>query len=93
MYSKQQTYYTLYKFLGEQIRVWEKEYGVSLDFDKAPAIEAITKMVTMQLEYDPTLPFPKEENKLDEETVREFFKSRKMDIWGKDWEKHRLGGK
>lgn len=92
MYSKEQTNHVLNRFWGGQLRFWEHEYGVSSDLNKTPAIEALTEMAALQLTYDPNVAFPKDENKLDKETVREFFKYRKMDIWGKDWEKHHLGG-
>ena len=89
----EQTMVELENFWNSNLRFWERELKVSSDESKQPMIESLTEFCRLQLEFSPNHPYSKEENRLDPDAVKEFIKFRKMDIWGKDWENHRVGGK
>ena len=40
------------------------------------------------VKYNPFVAFPKEDDLLDADTVRQYKESRLMDIYGKQWEEH-----
>lgn len=50
-------------------------------------------MGNMELKYSPMYPFPEEKYRLDVEGVKDFFRYRKMDIYGKDWKTKTTDGR
>ena len=40
------------------------------------------------VKYNPFVAFPKEDDLLDADTVRQYKESRLMDIYGKQWKEH-----
>ena len=91
--NREQTMVELEKFWNSNVRFWEKELKVSSDESNQPMIESLTEFCRLQLEFSPNYMKENEECRLDPDAVKDFIKSRKMDIWGTDWENHRVGGK
>lgn len=83
----------LCRFWNSNVQFWEKELKVDSDSSRQPMIESLTEFCNLNLEFSPNYPFCKEEYRLNPEDVKDFIMYRKMDIWGKDWENHRVGGK
>ena len=60
--------------------------------DKTGYIKALQEMGNMQLEYSPFYVFPNEDSRLDPDGVKDFFRYKKMDVYGKDWKNKETGG-
>lgn len=90
--NRNETIETLNEFWETQISFWEKKLGVDSDESKESYVKALQEMGNMQLEYSPLLPFYHESSRLDPDGVKDFFRYRKMDIYGKDWQDKETGG-
>jgi|GEM_PF-5436482 len=65
------------------VRFWEKREKCDKRTAMLNALEDIRN-----IKYDPTEPFPTEEDLLDADTVKQYKKTRLMDIYGKQWKNH-----
>lgn len=90
--NSDETIDTLNEFWETEISFWERRLGVDSDESKEPYIKVLQEMGNMQLEYSPFLPFPNEDSKLDPDGVKDFFRYKKMDAYGKDWKNKETGG-
>ena len=90
-FSREETICELNKFWETEIKYWEHKLGVTSDESKEPCIKSLEEMENMELEYSPLYPFPEEKYRLDVEGVKDFFRYKKMNIYGKDWKTKTTG--
>lgn len=92
-FNREETITELEKFWETEIKYWEHKLGVTSDESKEPYIKSLEEMGNMELKYSPMYPFPEEKYRLDVEGVKDFFRYKKMNIYGKDWKTKTTGGR
>ena len=91
-FNREETIAELDKFWETEIKYWEHELGVTSDESKEPYINSLEEMGNMELKYSPFCPYPEEKYRLVE-GVKDFFRYKKMDTYGKDWKTKTTGGR
>lgn len=77
------TFDVLDKHYNACVRFWIKAEKCD---EKAAMINALEDI--RNIKYNPFVAFPKEEDLLDTNTVKQYKVSRLMDIYGKQWKEH-----
>lgn len=91
--NREETISVLNKFWETEVRYRKNELGVTSDESKEPYIKSLEEMGNMELKYSPMYPYPEEKYRLNVEGVKDFFRYKKMDIYGKDWKTKTTGGR
>ena len=79
--TREEQYTVLDKHFRNCVRYWEVTLKTDSDLDKEPYIQAIREIPVVD-------PFHMKGEPLDMELREEFIKSRFMDCFGRDWERH-----
>ena len=84
-FNRDETITELDRFWFTEVKFWERKFGVDSDISKELYMMALKEMGNMTLKYSPFYPYPDSKYELDTEAVKDFFKYKKMDLYGKEW--------